>query len=143
MRSRNGFSLPELATVLAIMGILTSIVTPPLRRALDRAAVREGVETFAASFATTRQLAISRSRLARMELDAGRRTATLSVQRTAKAWDTISTYPLGPAAFSYSTRTMVFNPIGIGYGASNTRVIFARGTAADTVTTSRTGRLRR
>ncbi len=129
--------------MIAIIGVVTSVVTPPLVRALDRAAVREGVERFAASFATTRQLAISRSRLARLELDAGRRTATLSVQRTAKAWDTVATHPLGSAALAYSNRTMVFNPIGIGYGASNTRVIFARGTAADTVTTSRTGRLRR
>ncbi len=140
---RRAFTLTELATVLVILGVVTSIVTPPLSRALDRAAVREGVEVFTACFATTRQLAISRSRLARLEVDTGRRTATLSVQRTAKTWDTVVTHPLGPAAVTCSNRTMVFNPMGVGYGASNTTVIFSRGAAADTVTTSRTGRLRR
>lgn len=140
---RRGFTLAELLTVTAILGVLVSIVTPPLGRALDQAAVHEGVDRFTAAHATTRQLAISRSRLARLELDRLRRTATLSVQRTPKAWDTVATYPLGSATITCSNSTMVFNPIGIGYGASNTRVVFWRGTAADTVTTSRTGRLRR
>jgi prepilin-type N-terminal cleavage/methylation domain-containing protein len=140
---RNGFTLPELATVVAIMGVLASVVTPPLGRALDRAAVLEGVERFAAAHAATRQLAISRGALARLELDRGRRTATLSVQRTPKAWDTVATYPLGSARITCSNPTLAFNPIGMGHGASNSRVIFSRGAAADTVTTSRTGRLRR
>ncbi len=139
----SGFTLPELATVVAVLGILTSVVTPPVRRALDRAAVREGVDRFAALHATTRQLAISRSRLARLQVDVGRRTVTLSVRRTATAWDTVGTYPLGSARVTCSNSTMVFNPVGIGYGASNSRIIFSRGGAADTITTSRTGRLRR
>jgi prepilin-type N-terminal cleavage/methylation domain-containing protein len=138
-----GFTLPELATVVAIMGILASVVVPPLGRALDRAAVEEGVQRFAAAHATTRELAIVRGALARLELDRVARTATIAVQRTARAWDTVATYPLGTAEISCSSPVMVFNPIGLGYGASNTRVVFSRGAAADTVTTSRTGRLRR
>jgi prepilin-type N-terminal cleavage/methylation domain-containing protein len=140
---RRGFTLPELATVVAIMGVLASVVMPPLGRALDRAAVQEGVERFASAHATTRELAISRGTLARLELDREAHTVTVSVLRTAKAWDTVATYPLGSAQIACTNPTMVFNPIGIGHGASNTRVIFSRGAAADTVTTSRTGRLRR
>lgn len=140
---RSGFTLPELAAVLAIMGVVASVVVPPLGRTLDRAAVEEGVQRLAAAHATTRELAIARGALARLELDAVAHTAALSVQRTAKAWDTVATYPLGTARITCSNPTMVFNPIGLGHGASNTRVIFSRGAAADTVTTSRTGRLRR
>lgn len=143
MRIQYGFTLVELLTVTVVVGAVVSIVTPPLGRALDQAAVHEGVDRFAAAHATTRQLAISHSRLARLQLDRLRRTATLSVQRTAQAWDTVAAYPLGSAEFTCSNTTMVFNPIGIGHGASNTRVVFSRGLAADTVTTSRTGRLRR
>ena len=140
---RRGFTLPELLSVIAIVGILLSIVTPPLERALDQAAVREGVDRFAELHATTRQLAIARGALARLELDAPARTATLSVRRTAVAWDTVGRYTLGTASLTCTNPTIVFGPLGLGYGTSNTRVIFARGAAADTVTTSRTGRLRR
>jgi prepilin-type N-terminal cleavage/methylation domain-containing protein len=140
---RRGFTLPELATVVAIMGVVASVVIPPLGRTLDRAAVREGVERLAAAHATTRELAISRGALARLEIDRDAHTVTVSVQRTANAWDTIATYPLGTAQITCSNPTLVFNPIGLGHGASNTRVIFSRGAAADTITTSRTGRLRR
>lgn len=140
---RRGFTLPELLSVMGIVGILVAIVTPPLGRVLDQAAVYEGVERFAALFATTRQLAMSRGTLARLELDGGRRTASLSVRRDAQAWDTVATYPLGTADLTCSTCTLVFSPIGIGYGTSNSRVVFSRGLSADTVTTSRTGRLKR
>ncbi len=127
---------------MAIIGVLTSIVMPPVGRALDRAAVREGVERFASAHATTRQLAISRSRLARLELDRAHRSVALSVQRSPGVWDTVANYPLGSATITCSNPTLVFGPFGMGYGASNTRVVFARGAAAETLTTSRTGRLR-
>jgi prepilin-type N-terminal cleavage/methylation domain-containing protein len=140
---RRGFTLPELLSVMGMLGVLASIVTPPLGRVLDQAAVREGVDRFAALYATTRQLAMSRGALARLELAGGRRAATLSVQRDAHAWDTVAAYTLGSADLSCSTCTLVFNPIGVGYGTSNSRVVFSRRSAADTVTTSRTGRLKR
>jgi type II secretory pathway pseudopilin PulG len=130
-------------TVMVMMGVVASIVTPPLGRALDRAAVREGVERLSAAHAAARQLAIARSALARLEVDTARRTATLSVLRPSKAWDTLASHPLGPATIACSNPTIVFGPLGVGYGTSNTRVIISRGTAADTLTTSRTGRLRR
>jgi prepilin-type N-terminal cleavage/methylation domain-containing protein len=140
---RGGFTLPELATVAAIMGVVASVVVPPLGRTLDRAAVREGVERLAAAHATTRELAISRGVLSRLEIDREAHTVTVSTQRTPTGWDTIATYSLGTAQITCSNPTLVFNPIGLGHGPSNTRVIFTRGAAADTVTTSRTGRLRR
>lgn len=140
---RHGFTLPELLSVIAIAGVLLSIVTPPLGRLLDQAAVHESVDRFAIVHATTRQLAIARNTLARLELDPDRRSATLSVRRAPTAWDTVDRYDLGSAAITCSNATLVFGPLGLGYGTSNARVIFTRGAAADTVTTSRTGRLRR
>jgi prepilin-type N-terminal cleavage/methylation domain-containing protein len=140
---RNGFTLPELLSVVGIAGILVSVVIPPVNRALDRAAVREGVERVAALHAAARQAAISRATLARLELDSLRRTATVSVRRAPLAWDTVAAGSVGSARMTFTNGTLVFGPLGLGYGASNTTVVFVRGTAADTVTTSRTGRLRR
>ncbi len=139
----NGFTLPELLSVVAIAGVLASVVVPPANRALDRAAVREGAERFAALHAATRQAAISRATLARLELDSVRRTGTVSVRRTPSAWDTVAVGALGSARLAFTNGTLVFGPLGMGYGTSNSTVVFIRGTAADTVTTSRTGRLRR
>ncbi|HXY68260.1 MAG TPA: prepilin-type N-terminal cleavage/methylation domain-containing protein [Gemmatimonadales bacterium] len=140
---RRGFTLMEMLCVVAILSIVTAVVTPSLVRYLDQAAVREAVDRFAALHATTRQLAIARGTLARLELDRARPAATLSVQRTPAAWDTVGEYPLGSATVTCSNPAIVFGPLGLGFGLSNTRVIFTRGAAADTVTTSRTGRLRR
>ncbi len=140
---RAGFTLPELATVIAIIGVVASVVVPPLGRTLDRAAVEEGVQRFAAAHATTRELAVARGTLARLELDRAAHTVTVSAQRAPGTWDTVASYPLGTAQVTCSNPVLVFNPIGLGHGASNTRVIFSRGGAADTVTTSRTGRLHR
>ncbi len=135
--------MPELLSVAAIAGVLASIAMPPARRALDRAAVGGAVEQLASAHAAARQLAISKNQLARLELDAARRTVTLSVQRTSAAWDTVSTHSLGTVTVACSNPAMTFGPTGLGFGLSNTRVVFSRGSAADTVTTSRTGRLRR
>ena len=138
---RRGFTLPEAISVIAIVGILLSLAIPPLARTLDVAAVRECVERFAALHETTRQLAIAHGALARLQLDPVQRVATLAVQ-TPAGWDTVGVHPLGSASITCSNPTIVFGPLGVGYGASNTRVVFSRGAAADTVTTSRTGRLR-
>lgn len=135
--------MPELLTVTVILGVLASVVTPPLARWLDRAAVHEGSDRYAALHETTRQLAIARGSLARLELQPALKSATVSWRRAGTAWDTILSRPLGSARLLASRRIITFGPHGIGFGASNTRIIFSRGAAAETLTVSRTGRLKR
>lgn len=136
-----GVTVPELIAVTAIIGVLVSIVGPPLLRELDRTAVREGRDRYGAVHETTRQLAIARSTLARVELDSARATATVSI-RNGSVWDTLEVRPLGAARLGFSQRVVTFGPLGLGYGASNTSIIFSRGAAAETLTVSRLGRLR-
>lgn len=138
-----GVTLPELVTVTTIVGLLAAVVTPPAARFLDRAAVAEGADRVAAVHAATRQLAISRSALARYELDGARRAITVSVRRSRSAWDSVESRSLGSATVRASQRTVTFTPLGVGYGASNTRIVFVRGAASETLFVSRSGRLRR
>lgn len=138
-----GFTLPELVSALGIIAVVTAVALPPIGRALDRAAVSEGVQRFSAAHAATRQLAVTESVLARLELDAARRLATVSLRRTAERWDTVARFSLGTATVTCSNSSLTFSPLGLGYGLSNTRIVFSRGGAADTLTTSRTGRLHR
>ena len=140
---RRGVTLPELMSVLAIVALVTSVLVPPAARALHRAAVDEAVDRYSALHETTRQLAIGRAGLARLEIDTAQRTVAVSWRGVRSPWDTVETRPLGSATIETSQPAVTFNPIGIGYGASNTRIIFRRGPVAETLTVSRTGRLKR
>lgn len=138
-----GATLPELTVVTLIIGVLASVVVPPVRRFLDQAAVRGASERYVAVHAVTRQSAILSGRLSRYVVDRGTNTVVLSLRTPEGRWDTVRVVPLGDLRLTVSQPTVTFNPLGVGYGASNTTVIFARGASAETVTVSRTGRLRR
>lgn len=138
-----GVTLPELLIVLVLIGIAASIVVPPLGRALDRAAVMEGAERYGTVHETARALAVARGKQTRVELDSSRREASVALRRGISAWDTVEVRGLGRAGFAASRIIVTFSPIGIGFGASNTSIVFTAGAAAETLTVSRTGRLKR
>ena len=138
-----GFTLIEMVMVSILIGVVAAIVVPPLGRALDRAAVDEAAERYSAMHETARQLAIATGRHARVELDSVRREAVVALRRTATAWDTVDARSLGRADLSASRTMVTFSPLGIGFGASNTSIVFTSGMATETVTVSRTGRLKR
>ncbi len=139
---RRGVTLAELFTVLTLIGLILGIALPPLAHTLDRIAVDEAIDRYAALHETTRQLAIVRADLARIEIDTAQRTAALSV-RGVPMWDTIDVRTLGDAEIATSQPAVTFSPIGYGWGLSNTTIIARRGGVAETVTISRTGRLKR
>jgi prepilin-type N-terminal cleavage/methylation domain-containing protein len=139
-----GVTLLEMMIVLVLVGLIAVIAVPPLGRSLDRAAVVEGAERYGAVHETARALAIARGRQSRVELDPARHEAVTSLRVGSGAqWDTVDARSLGRASFTASRVIIVFSPIGVGFGASNTSVIFTAGLAAETLTVSRTGRLRR
>lgn len=138
-----GATLPELVTVTLIVGVVASIVTPPLRRTLDSIAVAGAAQRFASVHETARQTAIARATLVRYELARDSAAVALATRTSGGAWDTLRVWTLGPVQVAASQRAVTFSPLGVGYGASNSRVVFARGAAVETLTVSRTGRLRR
>lgn len=140
---RRGFTLAELLTVLAIVSVLAAVVIPPAARMLDKVAVKEAADRYAVIHETTRQLAISRGSLARLEINVTARTATISVRLSPTVWDTVEARTFGSAQVSASQRFITFNPLGIGSGASNSSIVFTRGGASRAIYVSRSGRMRR
>jgi len=138
-----GATIPELVIVTLIIGAIASIATPPMRRMLERAAVVGAAQRVTAVHHLARSTAIARSTVTRYELDTTAGNVTLSIRRPDRRWDTVRVHELGTVRLKASQRTVTFGPLGLGLGASNTRVVFSRGESAETLTVSRTGRLRR
>ncbi|MEK7668259.1 MAG: hypothetical protein AAB409_06390 [Gemmatimonadota bacterium] len=138
-----GATLPELVIVALTIGVMASIVTPPLRHTLDRIAVVNAAQRYSAVHQAARVTAIARAGLVRHELARDSAAVALTVRNPRGTWDTLRVWTLGSVRVSASQRAVTFSPLGLGYGASNTRVVFSRGAAVETLTVSRTGRLRR
>lgn len=138
---RRGTTLAELLIALVIVGALTGVAIPRFARLRDRLAVRAAGADIISAFAVARHAAIMRASRVAVIVDSP--TVVLMVRR---GIDTLTWRPLGSlhgVSLSASRDSVAYAPNGMGYGAANTRLIVRRGAAAETVTTSRLGRVRR
>ncbi len=148
-RMRRGYSLAELAVVLAVLGVVTAVTLPRLWGWLDWVAVDRAAVEVSTALAVARSAAVfdgSRSRLliAADSLRIDRRAGGSGGPQT--AWQPYARWP-GPAqhgvALEVSNPEVVFMPSGIAWGLSNTRVVLRRGPHVATITVSRVGRVKR
>jgi prepilin-type N-terminal cleavage/methylation domain-containing protein len=136
-----GFTLLEIVIVLAVMAVLAAIAIPVTGRLLDGMRVRAAAGEAYALFGTGRQLAILRGRMTTVEVDTVRRRITVRSDA-----ETLRSRPLGEihgVRLQASRPATVYAPNGLGYGLSNMTLVIRRGRAADTLTVSRLGRVRR
>lgn len=132
----------ELVVVLAIVGTLTGLVVPRWSGYRDRAMVSRATSEVASFYHQARYGAILRAQTVRIEFGAETLRACYEGVRD-------STFLLRPGPARHGvvlegSRTAIrIGPNGIGYGAANTTLVLRRGAAADTLTTSRLGRLKR
>jgi prepilin-type N-terminal cleavage/methylation domain-containing protein len=140
---RRGFSLLELLVVLTIVGTLVALVAPRWARLRDRLAVHRAATEVTGFYHAARYAAILRARHVRIEFGSGRLEATYE-GGTADSAFLIRVGPERHGVLLEASRAVLrIGPDGLGSGAANTRLVLRRGTAADTLTTSRLGRLKR
>ena len=137
---RHGATLPELLIALVVAGILAGFVFVGASRLTDALATRGAARELRAALLTTRHLAVLRAARAALAVDTTRGRLVVHV-----AAETALVRDVGPSfgvRLSTSRDTLAYGADGLGWGAANTRLILRRGTASETVTVSRLGRVR-
>lgn len=138
--SRRAATLAETVVVLALIGLLTTLVFPPLKRGHDRIEVRGAAREVVASFFVARAAAIAQGRLVAVRFD--EREARVGV---VAAGDTVMLRAVGSVhgvSLGATRDSMTYYPDGLGRGGANLSVVLSRGAAAETVFVSREGRVK-
>ena len=137
-----GFTLIEVVTVVLIIGIVAAVGTPSLIDALDKLAVARAVNETTSFYRTARLAAVLQGRRVRVEFSSDELRAVFEGSP-----DSTFLILSGPAAhrvsMSASRPSVRFQPTGLGYGGANAKLVLRRGDAADSLATSRLGRIRR
>lgn len=139
-RGRRGVTLLELLIALALVSVLSGIALPSMWGVVERISVRGAAGDVAESFETARALAIARGARASVAIDTIAEVVTLVVGP-----DTVMRRDVRRehgARLRASRTSASYTPLGLALGVSNLTVVATRGSAADTVTVSRLGRVR-
>src|SRR5207302_8414857 len=118
---RRGFTLVELAVVLAILAVVTSLTLPRLQGLLDWIAVNTAAQDVTTALAVTRNAAIMQSSRRRLVIARD----SLRIDRWAgDSWAPLERWP-GPdrhgVTLEVSTPVVVFDPIGLPWGGPSTK----------------------
>lgn len=138
---RRGVTLLELIVVLAMIGLLLALALPRLAGWLDWLAVDRATQEVAAFHRTARFAAILRSQPVRLDFSADSLRATLEGPT-----DSVFLRWPGPkrlgVSLTASRASIRFQANGLGLGAADTKLVLRRGAEAESLTTSRLGRLK-
>jgi Tfp pilus assembly protein FimT len=138
--TRAGTTIVELTLTMVLVGIMSAIGLPRARSALDRLSVRGAKQDVAFALAAARGAAIRRGDYAAFSVDPrGGHVRVLLAGETVIDRELITRRGVSITA---SRESVTFAPSGLGYGAANTTIVLRRGGAADTIVTSRLGRVR-
>ncbi|MBV6522233.1 MAG: hypothetical protein MNPFHGCM_02379 [Gemmatimonadaceae bacterium] len=138
---KNGFTLTQVTVAIALVSLMAGVTMPRFSRFRDRLSVHSATMDVVSALSRARAIAFERSVRAAVTFDVP--SATLAIHSYG---DTLDVRPLG-ALYGVSIRasrdSVTYARNAMGFGASNTRVIVARGAIAETVTVSRLGRVKR
>ena len=140
---QRGFTLIEFAIALAVAGLVMIITLPRLGGLLDGIAVERAAAQLTNGLAVARNAAVMRARRVKLSIAAD----SLRLDQWARdGWESFRRWP-GPeqlgVSVAVSNPDIVFGPLGMGWGAANTRIVLERGAGRAIITTSRVGRVKR
>jgi len=139
---RQGISLLEVVTVLAIVGVMMAIAVPRIASWTDRIAVERATGEVMAFYWRARMNAMFRGTRVRLEFNPDSLKAFFE-----GVTDSLFLGQPGPSRHGVSLRisrsVIRIYPSGLGLGAANSKLVFQRGAAAESLTTSRLGRMKR
>jgi Tfp pilus assembly protein FimT len=139
---KKGFSIIEIVAILALMGIILSMVVPKAAKGFDRLRVGNATAAVASFYGGARFGAILRGTPVRIEFGADSLRAFYE-----GGADSLFLFVDGPAHHGVnmivSRNVIRIHPNGVGWGGANTKLVLWRGEAAESLTTSRLGRMKR
>jgi Tfp pilus assembly protein FimT len=139
MGNSRGGTLLELVLTMALMGVVMAIAIPSVSTILDRMSVRAAKQDVVLALWAARNIASARGDYASFVVDPVHgRVRVVSGADTVFARNLTAQRGVAVAA---TRDSITYSPTGLGWGAANTRIIVSRGRRADTVTTSRLGRV--
>ncbi len=139
--SRSGVTLLELVVVVTIIGVVTGVAIPRTRYVIERIAVRGAAEDAAAMLELARHTAMMRGDRISVDIDSAPARLTMRAGNdTLRRRDEKAIHGVRYVA---TRSSVVYSQLGMGFGVSNLTLVVTRGAAAETVTVSRLGRVRR
>jgi prepilin-type N-terminal cleavage/methylation domain-containing protein len=140
-RRRPAFTLFEIVIVVTIIVVLTAIAMPRTRHLLDQVAVHGAASDAMAMLDLARHTAMTRGERISVDIDSA--PARLTMRAGADTIRKRNEQSAHGVHFAPSRSPVVYAQLGMGFGVSNLSLIVTRGAAAETVTVSRLGRVRR
>ena len=142
MRSiRPGTTLLELALTLAVTGILLAVAVPRAGGLLDRLGVRGASQDVSLALALARAGATRRGDYVSFVADS--RTGRIRVRAGGETLFERDLARTRGVRLDVTRESLTLAPTGLGWGPANTTVVVSRGGRADTIVTSRLGRVRK
>lgn len=137
--TRTGALLLELILTMTLLGIVMTVAVPSLQAMIERMSVKGATHDVVLGLWAARNAAIMRGVYASFVVDSkSGRVRVVSGGDTLFARDLTATRGV---KVDVSRASITYGPTGMGYGAANTRIVVSRGQRADTITTSRLGRV--
>jgi Tfp pilus assembly protein FimT len=135
-----GLSLAELLVVVTLIGLMTLVAVPRFAAVRDAAAVESALADAVRTFASAREVAVLRRSAVAVSIDTVR--GVLDVRSRGESLMRRGLRASYGVVLATNRDSLVYDPRGLGFGASNLSLILRRGRVADTVVVSRLGRTR-